>query len=182
VFSRLTGGSIVKLPIVFSSKHSASRWLIPLVGARRRFQDRHYFAVPDIDQRIGPPPAAWRPLLRWQARITFDPHLDCRAAHTKKLEREGRSRSVRDGHRDWPGIRVHRGGIERMHQSDTLKLTASNHCARMAATRPQKHASSVNCPHLSPTPSASPGKARPQQAKSDTAFETHDAYEWDADT
>ena len=36
-------------------------------------EDRHHLAVPDINERIGPPPAARRLLLRWQARISLDP-------------------------------------------------------------------------------------------------------------
>ena len=47
--------------------------------AGRRLQDRHDLGVPNVGQRIGPPPAARRLLLRRQARIILDPVAGRRA-------------------------------------------------------------------------------------------------------
>ena len=41
--------------------------------ARRRLQDRHNLAVPDLGQWVRPPSATWRFLLRGQPRIIPDP-------------------------------------------------------------------------------------------------------------
>jgi hypothetical protein len=41
--------------------------------ARRRFQDRHDFGVPNLSERIGPPASARRLFLGGQTRIVLDP-------------------------------------------------------------------------------------------------------------
>lgn len=39
--------------------------------AGRGLEDRHDLGLPNLSERIGAPPAARRPLLRWQARISL---------------------------------------------------------------------------------------------------------------
>jgi hypothetical protein len=52
-------------PDLFKDRNSAD--------SGRRLQDRHDLGVPHFGERIGPAPAARLLLLRWQARVAFDP-------------------------------------------------------------------------------------------------------------
>ena len=58
--------------------------------AGRRLQDRHDLGVPNVGQRIGPPPATRRLLLRGQPRIILDP-VAGRRARSRPWRRQRRS-------------------------------------------------------------------------------------------